>query len=100
MTNLASIGANLIEALRGIAKGSGRHDRVPFTRADGTKDFGRTVAVGEALSAASQHLPDDHRFTEDELVIVDAACAKLGIARPSDKLRAVANAVGKRVFKQ
>src|ERR1700688_463758 len=57
MTNLASIGANLIEALRGIAKGSGRHDRVPFTRADSTKDFGRTVTIGEALTAASQHLP-------------------------------------------
>jgi hypothetical protein len=93
VTNLASISANLIEALRGIANGSGLRDRVPMMDAGGTPDLGRTIRVDEALAAAAQGLPDDERFTEAQFAIVDAACAKLRIKRPSDLKKAGANAV-------
>jgi hypothetical protein len=93
VTNLASTTANLIEALRGIANGSGLRDRVPMMDAAGTPDLGRTIRVDEVLAAAAQGLPDDERFTEAQLAIVDAACAKLKIKRPSDRNKTVATAV-------
>jgi hypothetical protein len=48
--------------------------------------------VDEALAAA-QHVPDDALFTEGQLAIVNTACVNLGITRPNDSIRAVANAV-------
>jgi hypothetical protein len=79
--NFSRITANLIEALRGIANGNGLHDRVPMMDTAATPDFGRTIRVDEVLAAA-QYVPDDETFTEEELVIVDAEYANLGITRP------------------
>jgi hypothetical protein len=92
VTNFASITANLIEALRGITSENSLQDRVRMMDAAGAPDFGRTIRVDEALAAAQQ-LPDDERFNEEQLAIVDAACANLAITRPSDSKKAVANAV-------
>jgi hypothetical protein len=92
VTNFARITANLIEVLRGIANGNGVHDRVPMMDAAGTPDFGRTIRVDEVLAAA-QYVPDDETFTEEELVIVDAAYASLGITRPSNSKKAVAHTI-------
>jgi hypothetical protein len=93
MTNLAFISANLHEALRAVVNGSGLEDRFPMLDAFGAPDYGRTITVGKALEAAAQYLPDDERFTVEQLAIVDAACAKLGIRRPSDSKKAVANVI-------
>ena len=92
VTNFARITANLIEALRGIANGNGLQDRVPMMDGAGTPDFGRTIRVDEVLAAA-QYLPDAETFTEEELAVVDAAYANLGITRPGNSKRAVANAI-------
>jgi hypothetical protein len=92
VTNFARITANVIEALRGIANGKGLHDRVPMMDAAGTPDFGRTIRVDEVLAAA-QHLPDDETFTEEELAIVDAAYATLGITRSSNSKKTIVKTI-------
>jgi hypothetical protein len=93
VTNFARITANLIEALRGIANGNGLQDRVPMMNAAGTPDFERTIRVDEVLAAA-QHLPDDERFTEEELAIVDAAYANHGLKTAKAPVVVVPSALG------
>jgi hypothetical protein len=94
MADIAAINANLIEALRAVAKGDRLRHRFAMMNAAGEADLGRTIGVGEVLASAHR-LPSGDRFTPEELVIADAACTTLCIRRPSDIKKAVASAIAK-----